>query len=103
MVALEPYNATSTAQGWQWIEETKQIETRMTFNYFNTKTKRVSLLCLQISTRAFDGFGYPFFEALKCNRNEWSQQWTFIPVILAGNRRKCANFDEREGTLRIGV
>ncbi len=93
MVGLEPYNATSTAQGVQWVKKTKQIEINIP-NIRKRKPEGIQL-CMQISTKAVDDFGYPFFEPVRCNSNEWSQQWTFVPIMDGNNRQKCAKSNER--------
>ena len=67
IVSLKPYDATAEAQKWKWNEETSQIES-------NIKMKKGWLpLCMQVTTRAFDGFGYPYFESLECDKSKWSK------------------------------
>ncbi len=106
MVALEPYSATSNAQRWKWTEETKQIKTVVAPPrvgiHWNVR-RPIRPFCMQVSARAFDDFGYPFFETEQCHTNVWSQQWTFIPVLTADNRHICADFHELGENRRRGV
>ena len=97
IVSLKPYDATAEAQKWKWNEETSQIES-------NIKMKKGWLpLCMEVTTRAFDDFGYPYFESLECDQNKWSQKWNFTPITDANNHQVCAEFDERGRTHHHGA
>lgn len=97
LVALEPYNASDETQKWQWNKETSQIETKIKIK------KGWPQFCMQVSTEAFDYYGFPFFEPMPCDKNKWSQKWTFTPVVTAVDNQECAKFEERGGIRRNGV
>jgi len=60
-------------------------------------------LCMEVTTRAFDGFGFPYFESLECDKNKWSQKWNFTPITDVNNHQVCAEFDERGGAHHHGA
>jgi len=97
LVALTPYNASGESQSWHLNKETNQIESKIKMD------KGRLPLCIQVSTTYKDDYDFPFFEPLPCDKNKWSQQWTFKPAITAENSQECAKFEERGGIRHHGV
>lgn len=95
IVTLIPYDAINPAQKWKLNKETSQIVSMIEMQ------KGWLPLCMEISSRAFDGLGYPFFEPLECDKNKWSQKWDFSPIMDGDNNNQvCAEFEERGGAHR---
>ena len=42
-------------------------------------------------------------EPKPCDKNKWSQKWTFRPIMDENNDPKCATFNDRGGVRQIGI
>jgi len=100
IVGLMPYSVKEKQyQEWQWNKETAQL-----VNYIKTNGFLLDQRCMEVASTGLNSVsGHPYMEPKPCDKNKWSQKWTFRPIMDENNDPKCAKFDERGGARHIGI